>query len=160
MSLTTYYLEMCSPPEQPVDRSSELQVIQANPASVAYYRFLFDEVGRSWNWTGRKVLSDSQLESLLCSTACEVHVAYYHGSPAGFVEFNLQDPEEVEFKYFGMIPSLTGKGLGRDFLCRMIQYAWTKKPRRLWLHTCTNDHPKALGFYEKAGFQIYQKETE
>jgi len=31
-------------------------------------------------------------------------------------------------------------------------------PKRVWLHTCTLDHPAALPNYQKAGFAIYKEE--
>jgi ribosomal protein S18 acetylase RimI-like enzyme len=28
--------------------------------------------------------------------------------------------------------------------------------RRVWLHTCTNDHPAAIAFYRRCGFTPYK----
>jgi len=39
-----------------------------------------------------------------------------------------------------------------------IDRAWSYQPERLWLHTCTEDHPKALPNYLKAGFKIFKEE--
>jgi hypothetical protein len=50
--------------------------------------------------------------------------------------------------------------LGRYFLQRAIDKAWSYAPRRFWLHTCTKDHPAALPNYLKAGFTIYKEETK
>jgi hypothetical protein len=27
----------------------------------------------------------------------------------------------------------------------------------LWTHTCTYDHPRALGYYQRAGFTVYER---
>ena len=51
-----------------------------------------------------------------------------------------------------------GHGLGTYFLQWTIDMAWSYQPRRLWLHTCTLDHPRALPNYVKAGFQLYKEE--
>ena len=53
-----------------------------------------------------------------------------------------------------------GQGLGRYFIQWAVDKAWSYGPRRLWLHTCTLDHPRALPNYLKAGFAIYQVETK
>jgi hypothetical protein len=37
---------------------------------------------------------------------------------------------------------------------------WVHKPQRIWVHTCTSDHPAALGFYRKMGFVPYKRAIE
>jgi hypothetical protein len=34
------------------------------------------------------------------------------------------------------------------------------KPRRVWVHTCTLDHPSALKNYQARGFSLYKTETQ
>ena len=34
----------------------------------------------------------------------------------------------------------------------------TTRSRRVWVHTCTLDHPSALGVYQRAGFSAYRRE--
>jgi GNAT superfamily N-acetyltransferase len=65
---------------------------------------------------------------------------------------------EVELVQFGLTPEFIGQGLGKFFLQWAIDRAWGYGPRRLWLHTCTLDHPAALPNYLKAGFRIYKEE--
>lgn len=38
--------------------------------------------------------------------------------------------------------------------------AWAGKPSRFWLHTCGFDHPRALGYYQRAGFVPYKQEIK
>jgi hypothetical protein len=33
-------------------------------------------------------------------------------------------------------------------------------PPRFWLHTCTFDHPAAVGFYSRYGFKPYMRAIE
>jgi hypothetical protein len=42
-----------------------LAVVHAKQPTVAYYRFLYDAVGRDYDWTSRKMLSDAELAALL-----------------------------------------------------------------------------------------------
>jgi GNAT superfamily N-acetyltransferase len=53
-----------------------------------------------------------------------------------------------------------GQGLGRHFLQWAIDRAWSYRPRRFWLHTCTKDHPAALPNYLKAGFAVHKEEVK
>jgi GNAT superfamily N-acetyltransferase len=87
----------------------------------------------------------------------EVHVLHADGTPAGFVEFDRRVADEVEIVQFGLLPEFIGVGLGKWFLRWAIDRAWGYGPRRLWLHTCTLDHPAALPNYLKAGFTLYKE---
>jgi ribosomal protein S18 acetylase RimI-like enzyme len=55
---------------------------------------------------------------------------------------------------------LFGKGAGRALMSHGLTAAWRRKPERIWLHTCTADHPAALGFYQKFGFVPYKRAIE
>jgi GNAT superfamily N-acetyltransferase len=56
------------------------------------------------------------------------------------------------------MPEFIGQGLGKYFLRWAVERAWEYRPRRLWLHTCTLDHPAALPNYLKAGFVLFKEE--
>ena len=40
-----------------------------------------------------------------------------------------------------------------------MRAAWAEKPERVWLHTCTLDHPHALRNYLRRGFLVVRKEV-
>lgn len=77
---------------------------------------------------------------------------------AGYFELSEQD-HEVEIAYFGLAPSFVGKGLGGALLTQALEEAWRNKPNRVWVHTCTHDHPFALKNYENRGMVVYKTET-
>jgi GNAT superfamily N-acetyltransferase len=158
MKVKTTYLEMFAHPQRVVAPPRPgLTVVHARMPSVAYYRFLYDAVGRDYDWTSRKKLSDAELAALLNDPRIEVHVLMADGVPAGFAELDRRTEGEIELVQFGLMPEHIGQGLGRYFLQWTIDKAWSYAPRRLWLHTCTKDHAAALPTYLKAGFTIYQE---
>ena len=57
------------------------------------------------------------------------------------------------------MPEFIGQGLGKWFLQWTIDKAWSYRPKRFWLHTCTLDHPAALSNYLKAGFTLFKQEA-
>jgi len=88
-------------------------------------------------------------------------VAYYKGSPAGYYELQQQDDGDVEIAYFGLAPKFIGKGFGGYLLSQAIESAWDwKGTKRVWVHTCTLDHPSALQNYKARGLEVYRVETE
>ena len=56
------------------------------------------------------------------------------------------------------MPEFIGHGLGRFLLLWAIHTVWERSPKRLWVHTCSLDHPGALVLYQKCGFKIYKTE--
>lgn len=156
------YLEMTRPPDrQPTALPRpDLEVRHARSCTVSFYRYLYDAVGGPWTWTARRLLSEQQLARILADPRVEVHVLWVDGVPAGYVELDRTRPSDVEIAYFGLIPDFLGRGLGRYLLDWAVVHAWRSCPRRLWVHTCDLDHPRALGVYERAGFQVYQRRRE
>jgi GNAT superfamily N-acetyltransferase len=154
----TTYLQMFARPDQVVaPPRAGLAIVHAKRPTVAYYRFLYDAVGREYDWTSRKKLSDAQLAALLDDPRLETHVLMVEGVPGGFADLDRRIEGEIELVQFGLMAPFIGQGLGRYFLKWTIDKAWSYGPRRFWLHTCTKDHPTALPNYLKAGFAIYKE---
>jgi GNAT superfamily N-acetyltransferase len=148
-----YYLEMLAHAKRIVPAPREgLTILHAKKPSVAYYRFLYQSVGKDYHWQSRGKLSDAEMAQVLNSTTNEVHVMHVDGCPAGFTELDRRQPDDVELVQFGLMPGYIGQGLGKYLLQWTIDKVWSAGPRRLWLHTCSLDHPNALPNYLKAGF--------
>jgi GNAT superfamily N-acetyltransferase len=161
MKLTTTYLEMFARPQRVVPPPRDgLSVVHAKKATVAYYRFLYDAVGRDYDWHSRNKLSEAALAEIIHDPRNEVHVLMVDGVPAGFVEMDRRVEGEIEISQFGLIHDFIGQGLGKYFLQWAIDKAWSQSPKRLWLHTDNQDHPAALPNYLKGGFKIYKEETK
>jgi GNAT superfamily N-acetyltransferase len=161
VDVKVFYVEMFGrPPGEVAPPREGLMVVHARRPTVAYYRFLYDAVGRAYHWYSRAKMSDAELAAVLHDPGNEVHVLYADGTPAGFVEFDRRVPGEVEIVQFGLMPEFIGQGLGKYFLRWAIDRAWGYDIRRLWLHTCSLDHPAALPNYLKAGFVLYKEEVK
>ncbi len=162
LETTVTYMEMTRDPRRQVTVPPRrgLRLRRLPRPSVSLYRRLFQAVGGPWLWWGRKVLNDDELEQIIHDPQVEVHVLYMDEHPIGFGELDFRTEGEVELVYLGLILDQIGRGIGRWLLGEMLRHAWAKGPGRVWLHTCTLDHPKAIPFYERAGFVVYKEETE
>jgi GNAT superfamily N-acetyltransferase len=80
-------------------------------------------------------------------------------TPAGYFELREHDDGSAEIAYFGLLPAFIGRGWGKYLLTRATQAAWELGPNRVWLHTCTLDHPSALPNYLKRGFRPVRSEV-
>ncbi len=154
------YLEMTEPPSGPPPPRpvGKLSLNRLDDPDVEFYRFIYDRVGAPWLWYERRLLDDETLVQVIGDPAVEIYVLYVGGEPVGFSELDWRRHGEVEMAYLGLIPDFIGRGLGRTLLRLTIDAAWTRHPERLWLHTCTLDHPDALRIYRRAGFLPYRQE--
>ncbi|GAA0502734.1 N-acetyltransferase [Saccharopolyspora subtropica] len=81
----------------------------------------------------------------------------FQDEPAGTVVYDLHPGNEVEIEIFGLLPEFVGKGLGGSALTLAVERAWELIPEvsRVWLHTSSQDHPRALPNYHRRGFRTY-----
>jgi GNAT superfamily N-acetyltransferase len=84
----------------------------------------------------------------------------FEGEPAGIVSLDPHPGDEVEIKSFGLLPEFVGKGLGGYALTLAVRRAWavSGSVSRVWLHTSSWDHPRALPNYRRRGFRPYRTE--
>ena len=109
-------------------------------------------------WSGN--LESLARANLGLRTASRVLVRVAEFRARTFFELERHDDGSVEISYFGLMPMGIGQGLGRALLTTAIDEAWSLKPvpSRVWLHTCTLDHPAALANYLARGFQVTHSE--
>jgi ribosomal protein S18 acetylase RimI-like enzyme len=157
--VTVTFMEITSPPAPrpapPHDPGDRLLHITACPPS--FYRDLYRGVGQNYNWFGRYHWTDAEIATHLRNPAVSFHVLYHDGATAGFAELERHpEDDSVELKYLGLLPQFTGRGLGDTLLAAALDRAFATRPARVWLHTCTLDHPAALPMYARHGFRVYK----
>jgi GNAT superfamily N-acetyltransferase len=154
------YLEMTSPSDlKPEGRAGpDVRLEQVRDCPWHFYRYLYVEVGRQYHWHDRLEWTEAEFRDWLAgpSTIWLLSVA---GSPAGYFELRGHDDGSSEIAYFGLLPEFVGRGLGKFLLTRAVEEAWRQQPTRVWLHTCTLDHPGALPNYLSRGFRTVREET-
>ncbi|PMB50103.1 hypothetical protein CEN39_19475 [Fischerella thermalis CCMEE 5201] len=87
----------------------------------------------------------------------ETWVAYVSGTPAGYIELEVQADNNVEIAYFGILRQFIGQRLGGHLLSFGVERAWAIGAKRVWVHTCSLDGPHALANYQARGFKIYKQ---
>lgn len=160
------YLDMRTRPEPtsfPADESpaSDLVVTEARRPNPDLTRALYSMVGQSYQWTDRLSWTSEQWRETVTAPGYRTWLGYAEGSPIGYVELDGREDPDVEIAYFGLLPAFVGQGLGGPFLRAAIDAAWSAaSTERVWLHTCTDDHPRALPNYLAAGFTVYDERAE
>jgi GNAT superfamily N-acetyltransferase len=127
---------------------------------VAAYRAIFREVGQDLLWFSRLIMTDEALRRNLARPEVEAVVVLCMGKAIGMFELDFSEPETCELALFGLVPTAIGRGCGRLLMEQAKMRAFQKPIRRFWVHTCHYDHPRALAFYQAAGFKIYELKVE
>lgn len=158
--VTRTYLQMASPGElRPVPAPvPEPKIEQLDPCTPEMFRYLYAEVGREFRWTDRLAWTDDQVRGHLDDPRNSVWLMSWESTPAGYFELRKHDDDSVEIAYFGLLPNFIGRGWGKHLLTCAVRAAWGLAPGRVWLHTCTLDHPAALPNYLKRGFRPVRTE--
>ncbi len=154
-------LEMRSrPPLRPMP-ASRFRLERWDRPALDRYRTLFARVGAPWLWFSRLTMTDPALAAIIHDAGIAVHaVVDPAGIEIGMVELDRRAPGVCEISYFGLVPELAGQGHGRWLMAETLARAWAKGVERVWLHTCTLDHPAALGFYRAQGFEATKRTIE
>lgn len=159
LPLTTYYLEMLRPDAlRPKEAPEHFEIRRVELPCPEYNRFLYATVGWPWSWVDKLGWSFEQWRAHVSRPEFGTWVGYMSGTPAGYYELEQQPEGNVEIVYFGLLPDFTGRGLGGALLTSAITSAWQWGAKRVWVHTCSLDHPAALRNYQARGMQIYRTE--
>ena|SRR2546423_1740146 len=143
-------------------------IVRAAKPQPELYRMCYKTVGEAFHWFDRWDWTDEQIANHLADPAIQLFVATRPAGEkkkqdvqlAGWYELRrVAEDDSVEIAYFGIVAAEFGRGFGKHLLSHAVQNAWAIGPRRVWLHTCTLDHPNALPNYVKRGFTPYRTET-
>jgi len=154
-------LEMRERPEARALPASPFRLERRIEPATAAYRDLFRRVGAPWLWFSRLAMSDAELEAIIRDPRVEIYALLDPAdAEVGIVELDFRQPRECEIAFFGLVPELTGKGHGDWLMAQALTLGWRKQVTRMWVHTCTLDHPGALGFYRRNGFTPFVRAIE
>ena len=161
-TVTTWHLEMRDASEhQKIALPKALTITEACIKQFQVNRFLYALVGKDYQWHDKLDWDDARWREHAERDTLRTWLAYTQGSIAGYFELELQADKSVELAYFGLAPSSIGQGFGKAMLSHAIDSAWQwESPERIWVHTCSLDHPHALKNYQQRGFKVFETETE
>jgi GNAT superfamily N-acetyltransferase len=154
------HLEMAARPAPRSDPAAAWTLRRVETPPLDWFRDLYRRVGEEWLWVSRIRMSDAELGAHLHAPQLEVYVLVDAGSDEGLLELNFAEPGQCEIGMFGVTAKLVGSGAGRWLMNRALEIAWSRPIDRLWLHTCTLDHPAALAFYQRSGFRACRRQIE
>lgn len=151
------YLEMTANPKLSSVELGGLHLHRVETPNVDEYLEIYRAVGRDYIWNYRPGQTREEIEQVLRSPSTTLYLLRDGELTVGMAELDTKPETGVELVHFGLIPGLLHRGIGRKFLTTIIELVWRTSPARLWLSTCGLDHPKAVKFYESAGFHVFKR---
>ena len=152
------YLEMRERPSLTVP-PSPLALHRVHP-SPSEYRELFRAVGAPWLWFSRLIMDDPALRAVIEHPAVVLFDVRDGEEAVGMLELDRRVAGECELSFLGLVPDYAGQGHGRWLLAEAVARAWSGDSARIHVHTCSLDHPAALGAYRRAGFVAVARKLE
>lgn len=148
------YLEMTAPPKAslPVPSNLHTAIMRAEEIPLAYYRYIYRQVGARWHWVDRLRMKDKALAALVHNPDTHIGILYVNGAPAGFYELNKTAEDIADLVHFGLMEHALGLGVGKWFLLQALYAAWNITPQKVTVTTNNLDHPRALQLYQMFGF--------
>jgi GNAT superfamily N-acetyltransferase len=162
MQVTRTYLQLTTPTQfkGAFGEFPEVTLAHVPDPPPKLYRHCYRAVGEAFHWHDRWDWSDAQIAAHLGDPDIQLYVATRDGSLAGWYELRrVPEEDSVEIAYFGIVAAEFGRGFGKHLLSCAVRDAWALGPKRVWLHTCTLDHPNALPNYVKRGLAPYRTEV-
>lgn len=157
-----FHLEMCKRSDfLSTSYPKAFGVVRVGPPDASFNRDSYAAVGAQWNWMDRTVWSEGDWESYVHRETVSTYVGKLDAVDISYFELQIQTGGDVEIVYFGLFPEFIGKGLGGVLLTAAVECAW-KFPgtSRVCVHTCSRDHPNALGNYQARGFRLFKTVRE
>jgi GNAT superfamily N-acetyltransferase len=154
------HLEMLERPALPPDPAGRWTLRRVETPGLDWFRDLYRRVGEDWLWFSRARMPDAELAAIIRAPGVEVFALQHEGRDEGVLELDFRAPGDCEIVFFGVTESLIGTGAGRFLMNRALERAWSGAVNRVWVHTCTFDHPAALSFYRRAGFRPFRRQVE
>jgi GNAT superfamily N-acetyltransferase len=154
------HLEMTTHPTPRPDPPGAWSLRKVEHPGTDWFRELYLRIGAEWMWYGRVRMSDADLAAKIQSPGVAEYALVHDGRDEGLLELDFREAGACEIGMFGVTAKLVGTGAGRWLMNRALELAWARDVSRVWLHTCSFDHPAALGFYQRSGFRPFRRQIE
>ena len=159
--INRFYLQLVS--EKNLIRSNckekNLDILLEQKPTSDFCKFLYKEVGKDFFWRDRLRWNNQDWLDYISNDFFKLYILKQNNKLAGYYEL-LYDPKNssMEIPYFGIFKEFYGKGIGGHLLTDAILKSFNQKINKVWVHTCTLDHPNALKNYLARGMKVFKKE--
>ncbi len=129
---------------------------EANKDNFDLNKFFYKQIGKGHQWIDRLIWQDKDWLKYISNENLRTYILKKENDLVGYFEliFNNND---CEIAYFGILEEFIGKGYGGFLLSEALKIGF-KRANRIWVHTCSLDHPNAIENYKSRGMKIFKTE--
>ena len=119
-------------------------------------KFFYKQIGKRHQWVDRLIWQDKDWLKYISNENLRTYIFKSENDLVGYFEliFNNHD---CEIAYFGILEEFIGKGYGGFLLSEALKIGF-ESASRIWVHTCSLDHPNAIENYKSRGMKIFKTE--
>ena len=154
------HLEMTARPAPRPDPAGAWTLRRVDVPALDWYRDLYGRVGRPWLWISRIRMPDAELAAIIQSPLMEIYALAHEGRDEGLLEMDFREARAMRNRLFR----------GHRKTCRNRRRPLADEPRagdrmvaavtRVWLHTCTFDHPCRARLLPALGLRPFRRQVE
>ena len=136
--------------------SDRFSLKEANKDNFDLNKFFYKQIGKRHQWVDRLIWQDKDWLKYISNENLRTYIFKMENDLVGYFEliFNNYD---CEIAYFGILEEFIGKGYGGFLLSEALKIGF-KRAKRIWVHTCSLDHPNAIENYKSRGMKIFKTE--
>ena len=153
-----YYLEINSIKNLNIKTlpSNNLTLKETSKNVFDLNKFFYKQIGKKHQWVDRLTWQDKNWIDYVSNQNLKTFVLLMNNEYIGYFEL-IFDKSDCEIAYFGVLEEFIGKGYGGFLLSKALTIAF-QKANRVWVHTCSLDHPNAIKNYKSRGMKIFKTE--
>ena len=153
-----FYLEINSINELKTKKilSDDFSLSETEKNNFDLNKFFYKQIGKKHEWVDRLVWQDKNWMEYVSNKNLRTFVLQKNNNFVGYFEL-LLNKNDCEIAYFGILEEFIGKGYGGFLLSEAIRIGF-KNASRIWVHTCSLDHPNAIENYKSRGMKIFKTE--
>ena len=137
--------------------SEEYYLELVEPKDFQLNKFLYKQIGKKYHWTDRLVWQEKDWNNYVSNEKLKTYILKYTEELVGYFEL-IFEKNECEIVYLGILEEYFDKGLGGYLLTEAIKIGFQNEVERVWVHTCSLDHPNAINNYKARGMKIFKTE--
>ena len=153
-----FYLEINSINELKPKRTllDDFTLFEAEKNNFDLNKFFYKQIGKKHQWVDRLIWQDKNWVEYVSNKNLKTFILQKNNDFVGYFEL-LFNKNECEIAYFGILEEFIGNGYGGFLLSEAIRIGF-KNANRIWVHTCSLDHPNAIENYKSRGMKVFKTE--
>ena len=153
-----FYLEINSINELKIKRtlSDDFTLFETEKNNFDLNKFFYKQIGKKHQWVDRLIWQDKNWIEYVSNKNLKTFILKKNNDFVGYFELFF-NKNECEIAYFGILEEFIGKGYGGFLLSEAIRIGF-KNANRVWVHTCSLDHPNAIENYKSRGMKVFKTE--